>query len=56
MQLPENPSKKQKFEFDLHELRELKYKIMYPMVAYSGLAPDNREIIYANLSDNEYPQ
>ena len=38
------------------EQREIQYKIMYPIVAYSGLAPDNREILFANLSDNEYPQ
>ena len=29
---------------------------MYPIVAYSGLASDRREILFANLSDDEYPQ
>ena len=56
LQLPKKISPKQKYEFDLHEMREFKHKIMYPMLAYSGLASDNREIIYANLSDKEYPQ
>ena len=28
----------------------------YPFVAYSGITPDNRELIIANLADNESPQ
>lgn len=30
--------------------------ISYPLVAYSGITPDNREVILGNLADREYPQ
>ena len=30
--------------------------IDYPIMAYKGFAPDNREIILANLADEEHPQ
>lgn len=40
----------------MNDVREFQFKIMYPLVAYSGLAADDREIILANLCDNEYPQ
>ena len=29
--------------------------IDYPLLAYKGFAPDNREIIFANLADQEHP-
>ena len=28
----------------------------YPIVAYTGVYPDNRNIIIGNLADSQYPQ
>ena len=45
-----------------HKLRNITYlpeqnvMIDYPLMAYKGFAPDNREIILANLADQEHPQ
>lgn len=45
-----------------HKLRKITYlseqtvMIDYPLMAYKGFSPDNREIILANLADQEHPQ
>ena len=37
-------------------MNKMQMGISYPLVAYSGITPDNREIILANFADREYPQ
>ena len=45
----------QKFNIKLQKyLRRI--EISYPIVAYAGIYPDNRDIIIGNLADSQYPQ
>ena len=35
---------------------EPKIEVSYPVVAYTGVYPDNTNIVIGNLADSEYPQ
>ena len=37
-------------------LRKRNVFVVYPWLAYTGLLPDNRELVFANLADEDCPQ
>ena len=52
----DNSRKKDKTDIRVAPHQELEVAVRYPLVAYSGLTPDRREIIIANLADKDFPQ
>ena len=36
--------------------RKTQMQVSYPYIAYSGITPDNKELIIANIADKESPQ
>ena len=38
------------------KMKKRKVFTRYPWVVYTGLLPDNRELVMANLADDDYPQ
>lgn len=38
------------------KLKKRKVFVRYPWLVYTGLFPDNRELVMANLADDDLPQ
>ena len=50
-----NLTMKKKVRVSLKSLKKRKVFVKYPWFIYTGLFPDNREMVIANLADDDCP-